>query len=466
MSKAFFQPVVKMLQTEVDAGATNAPVGAKILVIDGSGNLTGQSFEKTSTWVLATGGAKNNYAATAAPAISDDAGDGYSVGSRWIDITNDESYICTDSTTGAAVWNNTTVGTIAEVAGLQSALDGKSATIHNHDTTYTAIAHATNTSNPHSTTKSQVGLGSVDNTADTAKPVSTAQQTALNGKEATANKGAANGYAGLGADARVPFAQLPESVGIGFRLWTPADLGTTRAIDLDFESAPTGALTSINNQGSLGGTADQSVVGEQPTIDTLDITGRRGCLFDGTNDSLRSSAIWSLGTTYGLFAVYRRSATGAGMLISTEYPTNVAYTIGQVQDAVNNGFGGNMVFLGHFNGAWRSTAVNSVISNAIGIFCGNFDGTNLNARLFGIDSLTAQASLSGTPSGNTRIGRRWDTAGNNYFSGRLFRIIGKSGAFTTGEMQLLEGWAAHRMGTSASLPSTHPYRNSPPIVAL
>ena len=44
----------------------------------------------------------------------------------------------------------------------------------------TPIAHASNTSNPHSVTKAQVGLGSVDNTADTAKPVSTAQQTALN----------------------------------------------------------------------------------------------------------------------------------------------------------------------------------------------------------------------------------------------------------------------------------------------
>jgi len=43
-------------------------------------------------------------------------------------------------------------------------------------------SHTGNTSNPHSVTKSQVGLGNVDNTADTTKPVSTAQQTALDGK--------------------------------------------------------------------------------------------------------------------------------------------------------------------------------------------------------------------------------------------------------------------------------------------
>lgn len=42
--------------------------------------------------------------------------------------------------------------------------------------------HEADTSNPHSVTKTQVGLGNVDNTSDLDKPVSTAQQTALDGK--------------------------------------------------------------------------------------------------------------------------------------------------------------------------------------------------------------------------------------------------------------------------------------------
>lgn len=42
--------------------------------------------------------------------------------------------------------------------------------------------HTSNTSNPHSVTKTQVGLGNVDNTSDANKPVSTAQQTALDAK--------------------------------------------------------------------------------------------------------------------------------------------------------------------------------------------------------------------------------------------------------------------------------------------
>jgi hypothetical protein len=58
-------------------------------------------------------------------------------------------------------------------------------------------------------TASDVGLGNVDNTSDLNKPISTATQTALNAKEATANKGQANGYASLDGTTKIPLAQLP-----------------------------------------------------------------------------------------------------------------------------------------------------------------------------------------------------------------------------------------------------------------
>ncbi len=47
--------------------------------------------------------------------------------------------------------------------------------------------HMAATNNPHSVTKSQVGLGNVNNTSDANKPVSTAQQTALNAKVSTSS---------------------------------------------------------------------------------------------------------------------------------------------------------------------------------------------------------------------------------------------------------------------------------------
>lgn len=46
----------------------------------------------------------------------------------------------------------------------------------------TLTSHTNNKSNPHGVTASQIGLGNVDNTSDSAKPVSSAQQAALDNK--------------------------------------------------------------------------------------------------------------------------------------------------------------------------------------------------------------------------------------------------------------------------------------------
>lgn len=46
----------------------------------------------------------NNYIATSAPTVNDDSDDGYDVGSKWIDTTNDNVYHCVDASVGAAVW--------------------------------------------------------------------------------------------------------------------------------------------------------------------------------------------------------------------------------------------------------------------------------------------------------------------------------------------------------------------------
>ena len=51
--------------------------------------------------------------ATQAPTVANDVDEGYAVGSRWADVTNDKEYVCLDNTDGAAVWTETTTKTIA-----------------------------------------------------------------------------------------------------------------------------------------------------------------------------------------------------------------------------------------------------------------------------------------------------------------------------------------------------------------
>jgi hypothetical protein len=76
----------------------------------------------------------------------------------------------------------------------------------------TLTSHTSNTSNPHATTKAQVGLGNADNTSDANKPVSTATQTALNAKQDTLVSGTniktINGTSVLGSGDIVTSVQL------------------------------------------------------------------------------------------------------------------------------------------------------------------------------------------------------------------------------------------------------------------
>lgn len=74
-----------------------------------------------------------------------------------------------------AVWGGIT-GTLSAQTDLQLVLDSKASTTQ-------LSTHISDLNNPHAVTKSQVGLGSVDNTSDANKPVSTATQTALDLKQ-------------------------------------------------------------------------------------------------------------------------------------------------------------------------------------------------------------------------------------------------------------------------------------------
>jgi hypothetical protein len=58
---------------------------------------------------------RHSYAATAAPAVTDDLDLGYKVGSYWYDVTNDVAYVCLDATDGAAVWRQISISQLGTV---------------------------------------------------------------------------------------------------------------------------------------------------------------------------------------------------------------------------------------------------------------------------------------------------------------------------------------------------------------
>lgn len=90
-------------------------------------------------------------------------------GKSWVDIASNKSYR----------WTGSVYVRVDE--GVQ--LGETSSTAYRGDRGKTAYDHSQTTGNPHGTTKNDIGLGNVNNTADLDKPISTATQTELDKKE-------------------------------------------------------------------------------------------------------------------------------------------------------------------------------------------------------------------------------------------------------------------------------------------
>ncbi|WP_428412011.1 hypothetical protein [Pararhizobium sp.] len=94
------------------AGArTNLGLGAVPLAVSVGG--TGVATAPAGTHLVVGAGTaaqtfiKINLTAIAAPTATDDSASGYAVGSVWVNVTTDQSYVCVDATATAAVWVQT-----------------------------------------------------------------------------------------------------------------------------------------------------------------------------------------------------------------------------------------------------------------------------------------------------------------------------------------------------------------------
>ena len=103
-------------------------------------------------------------------------------------------YVAED-TNYAFRWNGTGYTRIGE----SLVLGETASTAYRGDRGAIAYSHTLLTDNPHAVNKTQVGLSNVDNTSDLSKPISTATQTALNGKANTSHTHAPADVTGLSA---------------------------------------------------------------------------------------------------------------------------------------------------------------------------------------------------------------------------------------------------------------------------
>ena len=150
-------------------------------------------------------------------------------------------------------------------------------------------AHLLDRNNPHEVTKAQVGLGNVDNTSDANKPVSTAQQTALDGKADKVTGAVANDLAALDAS-----GNLLDS---GKKL---ADLQDKLTFDTEPTAGSTNPVTSGGVKTALDGKADKvtgAVAGDLASLDASGNLTDSGKKLADLQDKLTFDAAPTAGST-------------------------------------------------------------------------------------------------------------------------------------------------------------------------
>lgn len=173
----------------------------------------------------------------------------------------------------------------SQVTNLAADLAGKEAANANIQ------AHIASAANPHAVTKTQAGLGNVDNTSDAGKPVSSAQQTALNLK--------AN-------DNAVPHLTGNESIG-GVKTFTSAVIASKGAtltpasnvLTLDsagnYYTVAAGAFSSIATTGGSSATGARTAAGVARDV----ILAFEGAALITAGAALRMPGADAVGTNYG-----------------------------------------------------------------------------------------------------------------------------------------------------------------------
>jgi hypothetical protein len=132
-------PNIEAMGTDASIDINLVPKGTGVVKANGKQvslkeDLDAHTAETTTGITQPHGLPKCKYNATTAPTANDDSGDGYSVGSVWIDTTNDKQYVCLDATLNVAIWqengvnaesvNRTiTVGVGKDFATIQAAIN-------------------------------------------------------------------------------------------------------------------------------------------------------------------------------------------------------------------------------------------------------------------------------------------------------------------------------------------------------
>lgn len=260
-----------------------------------------------------------------------------------------------------------------------------------------------------------------------------------------------------------PGEQVIAARSAAWTYWTPGNTTTALWLDAADESTFTKDGEAISQWNDKSGNArhvTQATPANQPLYKTNTVNSLASVLFDGSNDVLTVSMTTGLSSSFAIFAVAVPVQVQAirGFVVSeaTSY-SNYWALLG----AGTNGTTTFALFDGTFNPNVSHTAPTA--NNAY-VMAGIRNVSSDTVQYYQDGTLTQSTTDTTTsiPSyGNLRIGGQTNVA-NRYANVRICEVVILSSAPDATLRQQLEGYLAWKWGTTARLPSDHPYKNASP----
>jgi hypothetical protein len=258
-------------------------------------------------------------------------------------------------------------------------------------------------------------------------------------------------------------------------LWTPAEITTALWLDAadsgtlwqDTSATTPAAATNIvrrwDDKSGNGRNATQSNSGQEPVVDSAAINGLNAVSFDGSNDGLIGSAIWSAAGAGAAFVVYKpKAVTGTfTRAVFGQSSTGSSGTWRMIQYR-NQTVTGDPYFAGF--SADMTDSVSPTTNTKLAGW--TYNGTTGVLYRNGTQTATASLSLNTAATAYT-IGRHNASSPTiDYANVQVAEIVALTSMPSTDTRQLIEGYLAWKWGLEANLPSGHPYEFAAPTTGV
>ena len=269
-------------------------------------------------------------------------------------------------------------------------------------------------------------------------------------------------------------------------LWTPLNMAVVPQIYLDAQDSVvtdvSGACSAISNLGAMGANGDftTAATNERPQIIGTELNGKRILRFDGVNDRLVGTTPAQKGllrnTLYAwAFIVYKKRTSTTG-LTSVLFQSTIGPSAG-VRFGAWAGYTGddNKPIVGGRRLDGEAVGTNIVAPSArVGDYAMALFRLRYNTRMayVHIDGSVAASGLCTATTGFTSdTDASYQLAIGNFPSATtgaanidLASIVTDRSDIPDNDIDKLFGWAAHKYGLTANLPSGHPYKTVAPTV--